>query len=452
MTEAPHKLEAPADSEALLATAAEAYGRGDYADAETIGIRAFQATPSAAASNLIGLSALARGATAEAIAYLRRAAELDPDDAEYPNNLGFVLHAAGDFDGARLALETALSIDPAMAHAANNLGSVLEKLEEPARAIALYRRALRIDPVFIEARDNLLAACAKAAPLWHFPMMADAPRNAAYAEALARVVSGRRVLDIGSGSGLLAMMAARAGAAHVDTCEMQPLVAAAATSVVAANGLAPKVSVWSMKSDQLRIGAELAAGADVLVTETFSSNLLSEDILATMEDAHERLLAPGAAIIPQRAAAIGRLIGGGIIEGHLFARPWSDLDLSAFDQLAPEKVGLHLDRLSHETLSEDFEIFGFDLAAHAFPSERRQLDVPVTAEGRCVGVAQWIRLDLDSQTTYENRPDASAGANGWMHVVYRFPRPLAVRPGDRVRLVASHNRRNLAVGLDAAIA
>lgn len=436
----------------LLSAAAEAYSQGDYETATRLGRAAHDAAPSAITSNLLGLAALARGGIAEAIAHLRQAVDLDPEDAEYPNNLGFALHAAGDFAAARTALQAALAIDPRMASAANNLGSVLEKLGEPAHAVASYRHALRLDPAFIEARDNLLAACATAAPLWHFPMMADAPRNTAYAQALARVAPGRRVLDIGSGSGLLAMMAARAGAARVDTCEMQPLIATAATSVVAANGLSPRITVWSMKSDQLQVGRELAAPAEVLVTETFSSNLLSEEILATMEDAHQRLLAPGAAIIPRRAAAIGRLIGGDIIEGHLFARPWSDLDLSAFDLLAPEKVGLHLDRLAHETLSEDFEIFGFDLREQSFPPERRHLDVEVTARGRCVGVAQWIRLDLDAKTTYENRPDASAGANGWMHVVYRFPQPLQVRPGDRVRLVASHNRRNLAVGLDAALA
>ena len=58
-------------------------------------------------------------------------------------------------------------------------------------------------------------------PAYHFPMLADAARNGAFDRALRAAIGrfkalhggrGPRVLDIGSGSGLLAMMAARAGA------------------------------------------------------------------------------------------------------------------------------------------------------------------------------------------------------------------------------------------------
>ena len=50
---------------------------------------------------------------------------------------------------------------------------------------------------------------------WHFGMLNDAERNTAYDRALrARVRAGDMVLDIGAGTGLLGMMAARAGAAR----------------------------------------------------------------------------------------------------------------------------------------------------------------------------------------------------------------------------------------------
>ena len=59
---------------------------------------------------------------------------------------------------------------------------------------------------------------------YHFAMVADEQRNGSFNRALATAV-GRagpdcRVLDIGAGSGLLAMMAARAGAHHVTSLEM----------------------------------------------------------------------------------------------------------------------------------------------------------------------------------------------------------------------------------------
>jgi type II protein arginine methyltransferase len=179
---------------------------------------------------------------------------------------------------------------------------------------------------------------------------------------------------------------------------------------------------------------------------------LSEKALLAIEDAWRRLLTPDAVVIPRAASARGYLIGGPIIEQHLFAASWEGLDLSAFNLLAPVKLGLHLDRVPHEALSDDFEIFGFDLARPPFPAQRRVIEVAATKAGRCVGVGQWIRLDLDDTVRYENRPSADAGANGWMHVVYRFAHPLDLQLGQTVRLLAGHNRAEIVVALapDAA--
>ena len=61
-------------------------------------------------------------------------------------------------------------------------------------------------------------------------MVADAARNAAFEGALRRAIAAFRkregrppiVVDVGSGSGLLSMMAARAGAARVTAIESEP--------------------------------------------------------------------------------------------------------------------------------------------------------------------------------------------------------------------------------------
>eukprot|EP00966_Prymnesium_polylepis_P024041 553550-Prymnesium_polylepis.1 len=74
-------------------------------------------------------------------------------------------------------------------------------------------------------------------------MLCDERRNGAYHRAICRAVAslpkGSVVLEIGSGSGLLAMMAAKAGASNgvrVVGCEMHGVMAVAAQRVVAANG------------------------------------------------------------------------------------------------------------------------------------------------------------------------------------------------------------------------
>ncbi len=81
-------------------------------------------------------------------------------------------------------------------------------------------------------------------PQWHFSLVQDHARNAAYDAALRRAVTPTsRVLEIGTGTGLLAMMAARAGAAAVVTCEVVPAIAEKATDIVAHNGYGDRVRV-----------------------------------------------------------------------------------------------------------------------------------------------------------------------------------------------------------------
>lgn len=55
------------------------------------------------------------------------------------------------------------------------------------------------------------------------------------------LVAGRRVLDVASGSGLVAIAAARAGAANVDACDIDAFAAAAITLNASENGVAVNV-------------------------------------------------------------------------------------------------------------------------------------------------------------------------------------------------------------------
>jgi len=54
---------------------------------------------------------------------------------------------------------------------------------------------------------------------------------------------------------MLTLMAARAGAARVVTCEYHPVVAEVARDIVAKNGYADKVSVVAKGSNQMRLGS-----------------------------------------------------------------------------------------------------------------------------------------------------------------------------------------------------
>jgi hypothetical protein len=63
-------------------------------------------------------------------------------------------------------------------------------------------------------------------------------------------------------------------------------------------------------------------------------------------------------------------------------------------------------------------------------------------------VAQWIKLELDPYTKYENRPSPQADFNGhWTHVMHRFSRLVTVQPGDIVPVLFRHDRSQIGIDL-----
>ncbi|CAM9933475.1 unnamed protein product [Heterosigma akashiwo] len=146
-------------------------------------------------------------------------------------------------------------------------------------------------------------------------MLHDTDRNSKYDCAITAAVEaftvkeGRPpvVLDIGTGTGLLAMMAVRAGASKVYACEMFEAMAKIAEEVCSLNFPEGQISVLAKKSTELTVGegGDLPARADLLVTEIFDSALLGEAVLPGAARCPHRLLAPGP-VVPARNCLCGR--------------------------------------------------------------------------------------------------------------------------------------------------
>lgn len=400
----------------------------------------------APANHLLGGICYRVGKLEAARDYLVRACSAPGATAEMFNDLGAALNGLGDQTGAIEAYERALTMEPNQAVVLSNIAVVYRAQGQPQRAIAALRRALAINPNLTEAQLNLRNTYRDIVSPWHFPMINDRPRNDAYDAAIAHVVRGRRVLDIGTGTGLLAMMAAKAGAASVTACEADPVIADHARDIVALNRLSDRIRMIARHSTALAIGCDLPQRADVLITETFSSDLLSEGILASLEHAHRELLTEDAAVIPHRAAAMAYLAGGPNIESLLFAGTSHGFDLTPFNDFAPSVLPVTLDNVPHDILSDDFELFSFDLRSRSFPIEERVINVPVTRSGVASVLVQWIRLELDETARYENRPVMRSQAEThWTQILHRFPQPLTVEAGATIRLIARHNRQQISV-------
>ena len=177
---------------------------------------------------------------------------------------------------------------------------------------------------------------------WHFAMMNDVGRNDAFADALHRaIVPGDSVVvDVGAGSGLLSLMAARLGAARVYAIEGNPDLSSLARRLAEANGLGDVVEVVPAMSNELpddalgATGTDVGRRADVLVAELLGTLLLGESALFYMADVRARFLREGGVVIPASGVQHATLVSGPLLDAVARAgRGWGGLDLDAFNVL-----------------------------------------------------------------------------------------------------------------------
>lgn len=129
----------------------------------------------------------------------------------------------------------------------------------------------------------------------HDKMLADHVRVDTYAAAIARTVRpGDVVVDLGTGSGILAFLAARAGAARVHALDHSPLIADA-RRVARDNGIT-NVEFHHVHSRDFRAAAEV----DVIVHEQIGEALFDERMVESILDLRDRVLRRGGRIVPAR--------------------------------------------------------------------------------------------------------------------------------------------------------
>jgi tetratricopeptide (TPR) repeat protein len=96
-----------------------------------------------------------RGLWAQALASLRRALELDPNDVQVLVDAANALKALGRAREAAPLYQRALELDPRSSEAHNNLGNAFLELGRAAEAEGCYRRALELEPSGADIRCNL---------------------------------------------------------------------------------------------------------------------------------------------------------------------------------------------------------------------------------------------------------------------------------------------------------
>lgn len=264
-------------------------------------------------------------------------------------------------------------------------------------------------------------------PSIHRHMLKDQARTDAFRRALEAVVRpGDVVVDVGTGTGALAVFAAKAGAARVHAVERTGL-AAVAREVAAASGVADRVVVHEGDAREVP-GAEVRA--DVLVSEWLGHMAVTEAMLPAVAAVRDRCLAPDAALIPARVTLWAAPIDDAALRADSAAwwltRPYG-LDLTPLRARELERQATRVERIAPAALlarPELLEALDVRTAGAAELTFATRLAFTVERDGTLDGLAGWFEAELAPDVLLDTGPHAPE--THWrQHVFPLPPRPVA---------------------------
>ena len=139
-------------------------------------------------------------------------------------------------------------------------------------------------------------------------MLHDKQRNKQYYRAIKKEVErflnkkkNPHCLDIGTGTGLLSMMAAASGVTKITACEAFSPMAKVAKEIIQQNGFSEYITVVPKSSMDTCIPKDMTDRADLVVMELFDTELIGEGLLPSMRHAFKHLLKENATVVPAAA-------------------------------------------------------------------------------------------------------------------------------------------------------
>ncbi|KAG7675099.1 hypothetical protein Ndes2526A_g07853 [Nannochloris sp. 'desiccata'] len=312
------------------------------------------------------------------------------------------------------------------------------------------------------------------APRWHYDMVLDQLRNEAYDKAICSAVARIKerdvnslalattqtslsntngnhaappqpitALDIGAGTGLLSMMAVRAGADEAYAVEVSAHMCDVAEETTIMNGYLGKILVLDRdvrRMDTVRkpdgTAPEMQQRADIAVFEIFDSGLIGEGVLHCLTAAKAKLLNSDAVLVPSWATVYAQPI-----EMRVATAAGFDILQANRWRWRSDYEGIELARCKNEwkPLGNAQKVFSFDFydVEKSMKPEETCLNFEISENGVVNAIAMWFDLHLDEENSLSTSPYVEKGPT-WQQAVQWMPE-MRVKPGEQFAVVARHD-------------
>lgn len=288
---------------------------------------------------------------------------------------------------------------------------------------------------------------------YHRTLIADRVRNTALFAALQQViVKGRTVVaDIGAGTGLIGLMAARLGAKEVYLYELAE-VAGVAAEILKKNRVRNCHLMPCSSLDMVD-----PPRADVVISETLGNYAFEENMIDTLNDAAARHLKPGGTIIPARVTQFVAPVVNGRFDDEL--RAWGGvgqglgiaMDLSFAEAMSRNNVYVRTlkpgDLLDEGRGAVAWDNVDFMSGRRNSANRTGEAAWAIGSDATVFGFAVWWEANLVEGVTLSTAPGAAA--THWEQLYFPLLTPIALKAGETLK-VALRSRSSEAEGTHLA--
>jgi len=294
-------------------------------------------------------------------------------------------------------------------------------------------------------------------PMNQARMILDKPRTEAYRDAMIKnpdIFKGATVIDVGCGSGILSLFAAKAGAKRVFCVEYTSIVHIT-KQLVAANGFSDIISVVQGKMEDVDLPVEKGS-VDIIISEWMGYFGIFEGMFRSVLWARDNWMRKDGHVLPDKVSLfIGMAQAKTVSTNKRFAK-WDEemfgLNLSPmkpvlehwhkFEAEGKEKEwrsGTYPEIIqlkSKQMLSAPIKIATIDLqtaSVEEFENIRLDYTFKVTKTGQFDRVAGWFNVEFTRgghRVVLDTSP--SVAATHWMQMVFHLDSPRPVEKKQRV--------------------
>ena len=260
-------------------------------------------------------------------------------------------------------------------------------------------------------------------PSVHADMVFDECRVRTYRRAINAVVGkGDIVVDIGTGTGLLAYLCLQAGAQRVHAIERSPVIKWAKL-IAEKNGFSDRMVFHHADARDI----DLCEKVDVIVSELIGHLAFEEGMAETIVDAKDRFLKSEGTLIPAKVSLRAALVcEPSIYRDYVdsWGKVWG-IDFSVLKEQAI-RTAYVTDIAERDLLSKSQEVLAWDFSQTPGAIERT-LGFSILRKGTVNGIALWFDAQLSPTIRLSSGPWTKTH---WQQCFIPFSELIPVKAGD----------------------